>query len=946
MASNDEEIRVAITAQADQYNAAMAQVSADTEAMGAKVAEDAAAFNSAQQAKFDALMRLSTAFRASLTSNEALSEAEGALDQAMAAGAVSAQEYAAYVAQLDAAETEMAASAATATEAVNANTAALTLNGGVAREVGVLIGELARGNYTRLEGSTITLANRTGVLSKALSFILSPAGAVAAALAGAAYAAVKGAEDFDKFENVVQLTNGAVGLSAGELQTMADNISHATKDSSDAAIAVQKLGASGRFAGDELNQAATSAVEFAQATGMKIEQVTSLLVKMATNPKAPLDELTNSLHVLSAAQEQEVEDLLRTGDKAAAAGIEIQAFAARAQQAESQVASQTNGLVGYFKNLGHQIAEAGHDFAQLMNVSTGGGDAAAKLEVINRQISAIHSKVMMLNPGMALQLPILEHQRDELQKQLDIEKQQEQQVQRTAKQLQDMVPQKGSFEAMQKEGLGGLDLSGNLRQQLAAMEDAENISYQNREGFDREYWGYVLRNTKDGTQAHIEALQQVDQIQRSSDQQLEHSMEEQSRAAKEAQRQRVEAAKEASRQIVENFEMEREQAGAASLQRIQIDAQMQDRLAGLYGQNSEQYRRALQERLSDTKAYVSAVEQSEKQREQQEETSYKEGEQAAMQRVQEAFAHLQGIAAQKVALGQMTTEQQLALDQDYANREYQIDLAILERWRETFQDRPRVVATVNAQIETLERKHQQQLDAIDQKAAQKRMQDAEKYLQPITRAFNQSIAGMIQGTQTFKQGWDRMLQSILLSFIQTELQVVDKHLASEMAQTSATAAGTQSRITIQAAGAAESKTIDATTGKSQIGTAAATGAAKAYQAMVGIPYVGPIIAPIAAAVAFAGIEAFGGSISSAAGGWDRVPADGSMTELHKNEMVLPAHLAERVRGMTDQGDGGGSGDTHHHYHINAMDSRSFRDWARRNPHEVASAAQNARRKGY
>jgi hypothetical protein len=63
----------------------------------------------------------------------------------------------------------------------------MTLSGGVARELGMMIGELARGNYTRLEGSTITLANRTGVLSTALSAILSPIGLLAIAAAAVGY---------------------------------------------------------------------------------------------------------------------------------------------------------------------------------------------------------------------------------------------------------------------------------------------------------------------------------------------------------------------------------------------------------------------------------------------------------------------------------------------------------------------------------------------------------------------------------------------------------------------------------------------------------------------------------------------------------------------------------------------------------------------------------------
>jgi hypothetical protein len=50
-----------------------------------------------------------------------------------------------------------------------------------------------------------------------------------------------------------------------------------------------------------------------------------------------------------------------------------------------------------------------------------------------------------------------------------------------------------------------------------------------------------------------------------------------------------------------------------------------------------------------------------------------------------------------------------------------------------------------------------------------------------------------------------------------------------------------------------------------------------------------------AAAALAGVLALGKSIFSARGGWDNVPYDGATTELHKEEMVLPAGIANPLR---------------------------------------------------
>ncbi|BDU77992.1 coiled-coil domain-containing protein [Mesoterricola sediminis] len=104
----------------------------------------------------------------------------------------------------------------------------------------------------------------------------------------------------------------------------------------------------------------------------------------------------------------------------------------------------------------------------------------------------------------------------------------------------------------------------------------------------------------------------------------------------------------------------------------------------------------------------------------------------------------------------------------------------------------------------------------------------------------------------------------------------------------------------------------------------------AYKATVGIPYIGPILAPVAGAAAFAGVMAF------AEGGYLDVPSD-QVAMIHKNEMVLPAWAAEGARRMFAEESGGGAGhgggrrgETGNHYHIHAADAQSFIDMCKRN----------------
>ena len=126
-------------------------------------------------------------------------------------------------------------------------------------------------------------------------------------------------------------------------------------------------------------------------------------------------------------------------------------------------------------------------------------------------------------------------------------------------------------------------------------------------------------------------------------------------------------------------------------------------------------------------------------------------------------------------------------------------------------------------------------------------------------------------------------------------------------------------------------------------TEAAKAAAGAFNAMVSIPYIGPFVAVGASIAAFAAVSKLVSSVASAEGGWERVPADGVQTMLHKDEMVLPKHVADPVRNMARSGGNGASG---MNVHIHANDARSFRDYLKRNPAALKAALAHAGRNGW
>ena len=204
---------------------------------------------------------------------------------------------------------------------------------------------------------------------------------------------------------------------------------------------------------------------------------------------------------------------------------------------------------------------------------------------------------------------------------------------------------------------------------------------------------------------------------------------------------------------------------------------------------------------------------------------------------------------------------------------------------------------LNEQCLALKKESDKKMEA-QEKAAQKINEqiykETEKQFKTVidgmTNGWDTGIQKMLHSQMSFKDG---MLGALKQIEDQTEKTVINMGIQW-----------------VKDAALREAMALKAHFAQNQV--AAKDAAANAYASAAEIPFVGWIIAPVAAAAAYSATIAF------AEGGWDRVPAD-QVAMVHKNEMVLPANIAEPVRQMAAAGGGGGQT----HIHIHAMDSQSF-----------------------
>lgn len=186
-----------------------------------------------------------------------------------------------------------------------------------------------------------------------------------------------------------------------------------------------------------------------------------------------------------------------------------------------------------------------------------------------------------------------------------------------------------------------------------------------------------------------------------------------------------------------------------------------------------------------------------------------------------------------------------------------------------------------------------QIGAQNRRTLDQMRQQWHGYISGTVQAMGQGIKGMITGTMTFGQAMAKIGESILDVFISVGERMVENWIVNLIV----------------------GQTQQAVTGVAQVTSNAAVAASGAYAATAMIPIVGPELAPAAAITAFGGAMAYA-PLASAYGGWGEVPYDGAMTQLHKQEMVLPANLANPLRSMLSAGNdnkaGVGGGDMHLH----------------------------------
>lgn len=258
------------------------------------------------------------------------------------------------------------------------------------RELGVMLGELARGNLGALRGSSITLANRSGLIEQMMTLrglgIAGVLGGIAAAVYGLGKAWYQGSQEAVEFNKQLILTGNYAGKTSAQLQDMAKAMSgNGITQHAAAGVLAQVVG-SGAFKSNQLETVARVAAAMQEATGQSVDATIKNFQKLYDNPTKASEELNNQLHYLTSSQYEYISSLEKRGYKEAAGEAAAKAYSEAERQRSKQVIDNLGFIEAAIKSATNRWNEF---WDAAMNVGRPMTEAY-QLEQVNKTINQIY----------------------------------------------------------------------------------------------------------------------------------------------------------------------------------------------------------------------------------------------------------------------------------------------------------------------------------------------------------------------------------------------------------------------------------------------------------------------------------------------------------------------------------------------------------------------------
>lgn len=185
---------------------------------------------------------------------------------------------------------------------------------GATRELIVLGHEAMMGNFSRMPGSFMVLAERMHFTSELFTPLNIGMIALAAAAIGVGVAIAQGHEQMVAMNNAMLVTSNYAGMTRLSMDQLAASMTQTHEVTIGAANAiVLALVNSGRIGSESIGQISRFISDFAKSTGQSIDEIAPKMIALFEDPIKGAQELNRTMHFLTTTQIEHIAALERTG---------------------------------------------------------------------------------------------------------------------------------------------------------------------------------------------------------------------------------------------------------------------------------------------------------------------------------------------------------------------------------------------------------------------------------------------------------------------------------------------------------------------------------------------------------------------------------------------------------------------------------------------------------
>jgi hypothetical protein len=302
-----------------------------------------------------------------------------------------------------------------------------------------------------------------------------------------------------------------------------------------------------------------------------------------------------------------------------------------------------------------------------------------------------------------------------------------------------------------------------------------------------------------------------------------------------------------------------------------------------------------------------------------------------------AYARRKAAIQEEAELGKISASEEVARLKDLLDTEWALEQDYYEKKLAAAVNDVRTREKLTSQEELVYEKYLTDKEKLDTQAVQNSEKQWESLLQPIQRAVDTSVTGIILGTTTVQKALSNLAQSIVAEFVNSAVKSVFGEIGKLLG--ASLAGGGSSSDDQDFWGGITGTGEDIEGGGISAGLLGTLGLGSLVS---GGGIFGGLFKGIGSLFGFE----HGGIVPSAQGGW-MVPST-SLAMLHANEMVLPANISQGLQSMI-AGGGAGAGSSgagaNVMFNVSAIDSQSVAKFFQSNGNVLVAAINRAMRNG-